>query len=177
MDDSGLRRRLLAASGRMSAALGAVLREEPDAVIPFTGLRMKAASFAVHARSELALHRWDMVGDDELSWQFLERPDLTEHAVRVMGPLLLARGCAADRQPGEPFSARLRVAGGPDVLVRRDPGGASLDFRAPDGPALETDAAARLLFLWGRRPSDPARLRSALRRDDMVRLSTLVAGF
>ena len=110
MDDPALRRQLFTASARMASAMGAVFSNEPDAVIPFTNMPMKAASFAMHSRSECAIHRWDMVGDDEVSWQLLSQPEMTQHAVNLLGPLLLSRGCAGVA-PASPFSARLRTAG------------------------------------------------------------------
>ena len=48
-------------------ALDAVLNLQPDAVVPWTGREMVVATFITHTRSELALHRWDLVGDDDVS--------------------------------------------------------------------------------------------------------------
>jgi hypothetical protein len=178
MDDPALRKRLFAASVRMGSAMQAVFSREPDAVIPFTGRPMTAATFAMHSRSECAIHRWDMVGDDELSWKLLSQPEITSHAVNVLAPMLLSRGCAVSLAPAGGFAARIRAAGQPDLLVRRDDSGAMLRFEPDDGsPAIETDAAARLLFIWGRRPGDPSRLRSGLSPQDRVRLQSLLAGF
>ena len=44
MDDAALRKRLFTASMRMGSAMQAVFAREPDAVIPFTGQPMTAAS-------------------------------------------------------------------------------------------------------------------------------------
>jgi hypothetical protein len=178
MDDPALRRRLLAASVRMASAMQAVFSREPDAVIPFTGQPMTAATFVMHSRSECAIHRWDMVGDDELSWELLSQPEITSHAVNVLGPMLFSRGCLASPAPAGGFAARIRANGQPDLLVRRDEAGAQLRFVPDDGsPAIETDAAARPLFIWGRRPGDPSRIRSGLSAEDRVRLQSLLAGF
>jgi hypothetical protein len=50
----------------------------------------------------------------------------------------------------------LRVDGTDDVLVDAETDRTTIGFARPEGPAtLETDAAARVLLLWGRRPADP----------------------
>jgi hypothetical protein len=155
-----------------------VFKDEPDAMIPFTGREMSAANFAMHSRSECAIHRWDMVGDDEVSWKLLSQPEITTHAVNVLAPMLFSRGCGASPAPAGGFSARIRAAGQQDLLVQRDDAGALLKFEPDDGsPAIETDAAARLLFIWGRRPNDPSRITSGLSAEDRVRLQSLLAGF
>jgi hypothetical protein len=155
-----------------------VFKDEPDAMIPFTGQQMSAANFAMHSRSECAIHRWDMVGDDEVSWRLLSQPEITKHAVDVLAPMLFSRGCGTSPAPAAGFRARIRAAGQQDLLVQRDDAGALLKFESDDGsPAIETDAAARLLFIWGRRPSDPSRVKSGLSAEDRVRLQSLLAGF
>lgn len=182
MDDAALRKRLFTASVRMTRAMDEVLGREPDVTIPFTGRPFKGATFAMHGRSELALHRWDMVGDDEVSWRLLSQPELTAHAVQTMGSLLFQRGCAAAPPPLY-LSARLRAAGHDglahdDVVVESAHGLASLRTAPADGDvALESDPAARLLFIWGRRPGDPSRLRSSLDGAAHRSLEGLLAGF
>lgn len=48
----------------------------------------------------------------------------------------------------------------------------------PDGPAtLETDAAARVLLLWGRRPADPSRVCSRVGPETLGRLRNLLSGY
>lgn len=177
MDDAALRRQLLTASVRMSAAMQAVFSNEPDAVIPFTNMPMKAATFAMHSRSECAIHRWDMVGDDDVSRQLLSQPEITEHAVHVLAPLLFSRGCGVKPTPVDAFSARIRTDGRPDLVVTHDSAGAQLTFAPNDGSAaIETDAAARLLYIWGRRPSDPARIRGGVSAEMRARVEALLAG-
>jgi hypothetical protein len=47
-----------------------------------------------------------------------------------------------------------------------------------DGPAtLETDAAARVLLLWGRRPADPSRICSRVGPEALGRLRQLLSGY
>jgi uncharacterized protein (TIGR03083 family) len=48
-------------------------------LVPFTGWDMTAEQLRTHARSELALHRWDLVGDDEIGAGLLAQPDLLAH--------------------------------------------------------------------------------------------------
>src|SRR5579863_10298169 len=43
-----------------------LLAELPDRTVRFTGRSMTAAEFATHSRSERALHRWDIVGRDDV---------------------------------------------------------------------------------------------------------------
>jgi hypothetical protein len=48
----------------------------------------------------------------------------------------------------------------------------------PEGPAtLETDAAARMLLLWGRRPADPARICSRVGPAALGQLRRLLSGY
>ena len=48
----------------------------------------------------------------------------------------------------------------------------------PDGPAiLETDSAARVLLLWGRRPADPSRIRSRVGPEALGRVRALLSGY
>lgn len=77
-----------------------------------------------------------------------------------MGRPLLVKGAQQLRTEGR-IEARLRVPDTDDVVVSADAANTSIEMAAPDGPAtLETDAAARVLRLWGRRPADPARIYS-----------------
>ena len=47
-----------------------------------------------------------------------------------------------------------------------------------EGPAtLETDAAARVLLLWGRRPADPARICSRVGPETLGRVRGLLSGY
>lgn len=94
----------------MRDALGELLDQDRDAELSWTQRRVHAAGFATHMRSEDALHRWDLVGDDDLSTELLAQPDLLEHAVSFIGRPLCERGRrrgAAD----QPMSARIRSTG------------------------------------------------------------------
>ena len=95
----------------MRALVADVLAQEPDAVIPWTGRRMAVAKFIPHLRNEHALHRWDVVGDDEASAALLGQTDLIEHSVEVLGRILLVAGRAHDPDPDTDFGVCLAFGG------------------------------------------------------------------
>ena len=115
----------------------------------------------MHQRSEAVLHRWDLVGTDEIGNPLLAQPELTRHAVMVLN--------AFQRVLGESPTARARQAGVSALCITlRSPGHADviLEVAAGEGrfevsehgsaksDALVTsDAAQRFLVIWGRRPS------------------------
>jgi uncharacterized protein (TIGR03083 family) len=88
MSEEALRSEFGRSTERMTEALDAVLMAEPDAVVPWTGRQMVVATFITHVRSELAIHRWDLIGDDDTSTKLLAQDELTVHAVEVLGPAL-----------------------------------------------------------------------------------------
>jgi len=174
-----LRRELPGALGRMNAAIDAVLAAEPHAVVPWTGRQMVVATFVTHLRSELALHRFDLVGDDEEGATLLAQPELTAHAATVLARPLLARGSRVLTERCEPVRLTLASPGEPDVTVVVDGGGARLELeehRATEPIAL-CDPGARLLMLWGRRPGDPRRVRAPGGAAMLSRLQGLLAGY
>jgi hypothetical protein len=131
-------------------------------------------------RQEFAIHRWDLTGDDEIGLSLLSRPVLLDHSVRLLGDSLFKFGLHRDPSPHTPLSVRLRCAGEPDLVVDVRDGTGKLTLADPvDHPdrVIETDAAARLLILWGRRPSDPRRVRSTLPPDELARLQNLLVGY
>lgn len=175
MEDAKLRVELPRSTERVSAALGAVLAAEPDAVVTWTGRQMVVATFVTHLRSELALHRWDLVGDDETSQRLLGQPELTDHAVAVLGRALVAHSTASAPAP---FSAVVAAPGAIDVAVVVDGDGPRLERSdARFEPAIVGDPAARLLFLWGRRPGDPRRLVAPGGVEVLGTLRSLLAGY
>lgn len=90
---------------------------------------------------------------------------------------MLAKG-VKQLKAGERIEARLRVADSDDVVVDADADGTTIRLAEPDGPAtLETDAAARVLLLWGRRPADPSRICSRVGPEALGRVRTLLAGY
>jgi uncharacterized protein (TIGR03083 family) len=177
MDDAALRRHAEVAVARSTRTILAGMAVDPDIAISMGSDPMRGDTFLMHGRSELSIHRWDLVGDDDVSLELLSQPELTTHAVEMMGQALLLRGCA-NSAPVTRFDVRLRTAGVRDIVVTRAQDGASLSFDDPDtSPAIHADAAARLLFVWGRRPADRSRLRSDLPAEQYAAVESLLAGF
>ena len=179
MHDVALLRRLQDEEHKMRGVLGQVLAREPDAVIPWTGRQMVVAKFLPHLRNEFAIHRWDFAGDDEAGTELLSQPELTAHAVGVLGRILLLRGSAHDPCPGEDFHVRLRAGPGPDVRVVVEAGQAGLELTdsQADEPYVELDPAARTLVIWGRRPDQRGRFRSHVGEPVLRRLQALLSGY
>ena len=95
-----------------------------------------------------------------------------------MAAVLRRRPAAPPRRPGERIEARLRVADADDVVVGADANRTTIRLADPDGPAtLETDAATRVLLLWGRRPTDPSRICSRVGPETLGRVRSLLAGY
>jgi hypothetical protein len=62
--------------------------------------------------------------------------------------------------------------------VATENGSVRIELTEPDGPAtLETDAAARVLLLWGRRPADPSRICSSVGPETLGRVRRLLSGY
>ncbi|MBV8196002.1 MAG: maleylpyruvate isomerase N-terminal domain-containing protein [Candidatus Dormibacteraeota bacterium] len=133
---------------------------DTEALVAWTGRHMRVRWFLEHMREELVIHRWDIAGDDDLSTTFLSSSWFTEHSVVAVGRPLLMRGY--ERWSGDRvFSARLRSEACDDVVVSVAPDGPRIELASAVGEAvLETDAAARALLIWGRRPADCSRIRS-----------------
>lgn len=179
MDDKALRRRLESEEDTMRSMIDQALEREPGAVIPWTGRQMGVAKFIPHMRNEFAIHRWDFAGDGEVGRELLSQPALTEHAVGVLGQILLRRGRGHDPYPDEDFHVRLRADHGKDVRLVVESGHAGLELAedSSDEPHVELDAAARTLVLWGRRPDERGRFRSHLPVAMLTRLQALLAGY
>ena len=102
---------------------------------------------------------------------------MTTHSVVAVGCPLLAKG-AKELGPGARIEARLRVPGTDDVFVSADAERTTVEFTDPEGSAtLETDAAARVLLLWGRRPADPSRICSRAGAETLGRVRQLLSGY
>ena len=151
-----------------------------DTDVAWTGRTMKVAWFAEHMREELVLHGWDLTGDCDVSGAFqtaLAEAWMTTHSVVAVGRPLLAKG-AKELGPGERIEARLRVADTDDVLLSADADHTAVGFADAVGPAtLETDSAARVLLLWGRRPGDPSRICSRAGAETLGRVRRLLSGY
>jgi uncharacterized protein (TIGR03083 family) len=148
-----------------------------DTDVAWTGRTMKVPWFAEHMREELVLHGWDITGDDAAAQARMAQPWMTTHSVLAVGKPLLAKG-AKQLRPGERIEARLRVADADDVVVDADADRTTIRLADPEGPAtLETDAATRVLLLWGRRPADPSRICSRVGPETLGRVRSLLAGY
>lgn len=85
---------------------------------------------------------------------------------------------SSSTRPVTPKNSPEWVAGTDDVVVSADTDSTSIGLVDPDGPAtLETDAAARVLLLWGRRPADPSRICSRVGPQSLGRMRALLAGY
>jgi uncharacterized protein (TIGR03083 family) len=144
---------------RKTEAVEALAALGEDATVDFTGTAMTAARLSTHSRSEAAVHRWDIAGDDAVSDELLAQPELTAHAVSVLNamPILLessrARMTQAERLP---LRIVLRAPEHPDVALGADTDGHArfelVEGGTADGDAIvESDPAQRLLIIWGRR--------------------------
>lgn len=164
---------------RMRHSIAELLEREPDPVLRWTNRQVHAAGFLKHSRSECAVHRWDLVGDDSVSEKLLSQEELFQHVVAFIGPLpMTARGLATGAGAGKDLRARVRGFGQPDLVVSVHRGAPSLYTAEPEGEAfLEGDPAARLLFLWGRKATPFARLTCNGTGEELSRLQWLLSGY
>jgi uncharacterized protein (TIGR03083 family) len=166
LPDAELREQLVANGARLTAALQRLAGHEAGEVL-FTGRPMTAADFGMHSRSECAIHRWDLVGRDDIGWRMLARPELTKHAITVLtsmstlpeAPVNRVRTASTPPLPSR-SATRLVLRSEPhdDVVITVAAGSVSMTLEpiSATAPDIALDAATRLLLLWGRRePSAP----------------------
>ncbi len=158
------------------SAVDTVLSDDPDAELQWTGRTVSVKGFPTHMRSESAVHRWDIAGDDATSWHLLAQPELLTHAVGFIGKPLLVKGLTGAHGP---FFGRVRSPGADDLLVGVERGREPrLEVTRPSGPAvIECDPAARLLLLWGRKAQPFDRLRADVDDATVARLQAVLAGY
>lgn len=178
MDDRVLRAAFEKAEVRMAAAFEAMLRLDPDARFDDVGFGFPVHELVTHMRQEFAIHRWDLVGDDDVGDELLAQPELLEHSVRMLHEPLLEKGLRQDAHLELPFDVRLRTAEN-DLHLRVEGGDARLSLTTPDDSenVVMADPAARLLLVWGRRPLDATRIRSHVSAGQLLRLQTLFSGY
>jgi hypothetical protein len=177
LDHGELLGRIADEASATSDAIDAARERTPDAELTWTNRTVPVAGFVTHMRSEDALHRWDIVGDDDTSVALLSQPDLLRHAVTFIGPPLCQRGLEAGAADVA-FTARIRVDGPDDLVVEAGHGRATLALdRVTGEAAIEGDGAARLLLLWGRKPSPFARLRQRGDGESARRVQGLLIGY
>lgn len=177
--DAELRRRLVRSVERMTSAFDAALHVDPALQRPDIAWGIPVSSLTTHMRQEFAIHRWDLIGDDARGLELLGRPEFIEHSVQWLGHSLLMAGLARDPKPHQSMSVRLRAASGPDVVldVGHGSGRLHIDEQADSDAVLESDPAARLLLLWGRRTGDARRTRSHLPSGALARVQTVLSGW
>jgi uncharacterized protein (TIGR03083 family) len=171
MDDATLRRRFFEQVERSKRARQRLARDADDAVL-FTGRAMTAAELATHSRSERAIHRWDIVGRDEIGWEMLAQPELTVHALKILTDMTVLPETLENRlrvagRSGD-FQVRLRSEPHDDVVVSHSGGSLTVRSEPPGDGQVDArlDPAARVLALWGRRePSAPIHLEGEADRD------------
>ena len=149
MPDAALRERLVEQAVRFESNLTA-LRE--DDMIPYTGWVMRAEQLRMHSHSEAALHRWDLVGDDDMGIRLLSDRAMVTHALAVFAAVpALAEAQRWRSRDLVSSPLVLRSDGRPDVVVA--PGEAFSG--ATDGEAVVLDLRPHEvpLVLWGRCPS------------------------
>lgn len=134
----------------------------PDAAFEFNGALFSAAQMTVHLDSELAIHRWDLVGDDVIGQKLLATPAFTRHAVFLLNTLPMLAEAATNRVTDTDLRATtvvLRTPGQPDVALHVDADGQARFVHGESEGGIDgqfvvtTDGANRLLTLWGRRSS------------------------
>ena len=156
MADDALRDRLVVEAIRLDIAVEALDRAVPVLTVPFAGRRLGAHELTVHGRSEAALHRWDLAGDDDTSEELLRQPELTAHAVGVLNTMLDASAEAVALRAAAvgitDLHARFAAPGQSDVVLVVDRAGARLELDEQRAPwTAQADPATRLLALWGRK--------------------------
>ncbi len=171
--------RLAEGEERVRIIVGELLERESDPVLRWTGRQVHAAEFLKHSRSECAIHHWDLGGDGAVSDKLLSQQELFEHMINFIGALpITARGMATGAGTGRSLQARVRAYGQPDLLIVVHRGESQFLIAEPDGDALvEGDPAARLLFLWGRRPTPYGRLSCHGSPEELSRLQWLLSGY
>jgi hypothetical protein len=169
MDDQQLRQAMVEHSRRKVAATEVLAARGPQATFEFTGRPFTAEVLERHSRSEAAIHRWDLVGDDEVSEQLLAQQEFAGHAVEMLNtlPILDETPTARARRAGvSRLRIVLRTRGEPDIVLEATEHGARFETcesgRAGGDAVVTTDAPNRLLTLWGRRST---RRRIALESD------------
>jgi hypothetical protein len=177
LDHDDLLRRISEEGSLTAAVVAHVLDDNSDASLQWTKRTVHVSGFLTHMRSEDALHRWDLVGDDEMSSRLLSQPDLFKHAITFIGRPLCQRGVDAGAAR-ENFSGRVRSAGQDDLLVEVTAGEPHLLLEPQrDDADIEGDQAARLLLLWGRKPAPFNRLRRVGSAKSAESVQFLLSGY
>jgi uncharacterized protein (TIGR03083 family) len=177
LDFGELLRRIETEAARTRLSSVAALERQPGAELTWTNRTVAVSGFLTHMRSEDTLHRWDLVGDDDSSHELLGQQDLLTHAVTFIGRPLLRRGRDAGAAE-HPLRGRVRSPERDDLIVDAHDGDAELAVGPQEGSSdIEGDPAARLLLLWGRKPTPFSRLRATGDEAIVSQLQSLLAGY
>ncbi len=120
-----LRTALVRETGRFETAVMALAQQGARVTISFATTRFTAAQLAMHQRSEAAIHRWDLVGSDQMGDELLAQRELTQHGVAVLNSLQTVLQ--------ESPTQRVKHAGASAVRIV---------LRSPDHPDVRLNAAA-----------------------------------
>jgi uncharacterized protein (TIGR03083 family) len=177
LDYATLLGRIATEAARACAIADEVVEEQPEAELRWTNRPVHISGFLTHMRSEDALHRWDLAGDDDTSHALLDQHDLLVHAVTFIGAPLLRRGRDAGAA-ARPIVGRVRSPGRDDLIIHAREGEAHVEIRPQQGPGdIEGDPAARLLLLWGRKAAPFSRLHATGDEAIATQLQALLAGY
>lgn len=126
------------------------LRQAPGRSVAFTGAVLDARALTLHVESELILHRWDIVGGDEISIRALSDARIGVHAATTVAAM---KPNVFPPRGGEYESVILRSAGASDITVTGGPV-TTIELASADHlhPVVECHPAARTLLIWGRCP-------------------------
>jgi hypothetical protein len=84
MPDAVLREQLVEQAVRFESNVAALTEDD---TIVYTGRVMTAQRLRMHSHSEVVLHRWDLVGDDDAGVRALSDPAMVTHAIAVFDAL------------------------------------------------------------------------------------------
>ncbi|OBG27242.1 maleylpyruvate isomerase N-terminal domain-containing protein [Mycobacterium sp. 852002-51057_SCH5723018] len=149
LQDAALRKRLVELAVRFEEDVAAL---PDDDTVVYTGWAMTAQRLRMHSHSEAVLHRWDLVGDDDVSVWLLSDPAMVTHALAVFDALPAL--VEAQRWRNANFLTRqviLRSGAGPDIVVL--PGEGLSANSDGQGVVIELRPHELPLVLWGRCPA------------------------
>jgi len=109
LSDRVLRRTFVREGMALTDAIMRLRQAGPDLTVTFTGWDMTVDEMIRHGRSELVLHRWDLVGFDEVSRRLLDDAELLAHGRKVLSHMELAEAPAEAALPAG--------ASGPSALL------------------------------------------------------------
>lgn len=150
LEPKKVRREFFRQALRATVAVDRLSQAGPNRRVAFTGALLDAPALVLHSESELILHRWDVVGNDDISIRALSDPRFGAHAATTVAAM---QPNVFPPRAGERETVILRSPGGTDVAVT---GGSVTTIEPAPHDAthtvVECHPAARTLLLWGRCP-------------------------